>query len=820
MEKRRYIRRMLRMAALAVGMLVGGASAWGQRDLPNNQWNYESDYDFSYNRPNNRIVNKNQSGFSEVTEILYVMPGQSIDIALQFYSTHDNLNGYIRWYLEGDTKGDGTTDHLERNTTSEDFGLVRYANGYAWFRYEGGRNRNLDYANGDYITPYQVCYITYNCPSIYDDSNPDVVVCEASSLTDFDEPITGFNNTRDSREAPTLGVRKRYIIKSAVGIRTQLNTFRQNIVNSGNTSWLTSANGDLPSTIINNPSGYFKEVYTIHTPIWPGGKGTTYRLDKQTSNYYVGSSNVPVSEVRWRTFDETGDCLSSDSQSEPNANHARQERGWANIFNHQFNLSGNLTVTHTRYVTAEVRNSNGDWYPVSFFKVLLEPNIVPMTRDELNNDDSYASVRRRESILANPNRYELLEAIRFDDETTRIPLRDLEPTNNVAVAPYDADTYYAFSYASRWSERGRDTRTTGRGEYSLYRTLNYSGVSQSGQHYGDYFMSRYNHWAVDRTYDTTGGEEIGYFFFVDAADEPGVIANIDLNTKLCPSTSLIVTAWVCNLLHYDSDPAGADLGITFKGVDGQGNETILDKYYSGELGRKEGTATVGGTTQAAWQQIYFSFTTDREYPMYRIEIANNSRSSNGADYGIDDICVYRSLPDITVARQDACESSQLYVSSDYQTILNNMGWYLDADVLEITPGIDIENDFDARKYRYGFLTNNIVLNPTRVGNVYFGVLDGEKYDAGQVEWVVVNNRLKDSDNPQVARLANVIRAVVPTNLSSEFERFPDNEARAQAMEVEINIQAMRDYNSDIEADKFSDRISTPIELGDSKYRIK
>lgn len=839
MEKRRYIRRMLRMAALAVGMvLTGGASAWGQRDLPNRYQNYDSDYDFCYNRPNNRIVNQTEpAGMSEVTETLYVMPGESVEIALQFWRVADNLNGYVRWYLE-DENGthDGTTTNLSR-ATSGTLGLVEYENGFAWFRHThttsgwggGATYTNLADADGP-VTPLQICYITYNCPSNYTDG--DVVVCEASSLTDFGEPITGFNNANATREAPTLSIRKRYIIKSATSIQTTLSGYRTAITGiaggSGSTSgnnWIADDNYNnnetaLPSAIINNPSQYFKESYTIHTPIWNEGQGTTYRLDEAMSSYYVPGYDNPATQVRWRTYDASGNHIDTEIKNVPTQNHAETESGWADLFNHPFTLD-NTTTTQTRYITAEVRYSSGynesDWYPVSFQKVLLEPNMVPMTQNELEKDNTYASERRLLSSLSDPNRYEQLgQTISFDESV--ISFGDLDEDNNVAEKPYSADTYYAFAFPARWNERGGQMRTAGRGEYGLYRTLNYTGVSEaengnSQYHYKDYFAwNNYNVWAADRTYDLTGGSQIGHFFYVDAADEPGVIASIDLNNvTLCPSTSLIVTAWVCNLLHRSGNPDGADIGITFIGISEDGTtETILDKYYSGELTRK----TSEDGTQAQWQQIYFNFTTDVQYPRYRVEISNNSPSSNGADYGIDDIRIYRSLPDITVARQDACESSQLYVSSDYQTILNNMGWYLDADVLEITPGIDIENDFEARKYRYGFLTNNIVLNPTRVGNVYFGVLDGEKYDAGQVEWVVVNNRLKDSDNPQVARLANVIRAVVPTNLSNEFERFPDNEARAQAMEVEINIQAMRDYNSDIEAGKFSDRISTPIELGE------
>lgn len=819
-----------RLLSLVVLMAFGaGLKGWGQKDLPDRQNQYHTYLDFCYNRPENNIVrnNNDQPGFSEVDEILYVMPGDKVEIALQYYDVTENLNGYVRWYLEGDHKGDGTTLYLSRET-SGNLGLVQYKNGYAWFRYNSSNYAytNLSISGNNYVTPSQICYITYTCPENYQDSDQHVVVCEASSLTNFGDPITNLNNTKDTRMAPTLSIRKRYIIKSAVTMRNQLNKYRMNITeikdNLGS-NWLAvddkgnNNNTELPLDIISNPSKYFKEVYTIHTPIRNDGQGTTYRLNEAMSSYYVPNHNSPVTQVRWRTYDVNRKYLYTETKNVPQNNHAEVESGWANLFNHKFDLNGNLSVTHTRYITAEVRNSNGDWYPVSFQKILLEPNIVPMTQKELEQDNTYASERRLLSSLSDPNRYEQLgQTISFDESVVSFNNLKNGSEKNVAELPYSEDTYYAFAFPSRWENRGGYTPTTGRGEYGLYRTLNYPGVSTTQQHYKDYFAANgYNVWVADRTYDLTEGVSIGHFFYVDAADEPGVIASIDLdNVTLCPSTSLIVTAWVCNLLHKSGSPDGADIGITFIGISKDGTETILDKYYSGELSRKpsDGDENI----QAQWQQIYFNFTTDVEYPSYRVEISNNSPSSNGADYAVDDIRIYRSLPDISVARLDACESSQLYVSSDYQTILNNMGWYLDADVLGITPGIDIDNDFDARKYRYGFLTNEIILNPEKVGNVYFGVLDGEKFDDKQIEWISVNNLLKG--DPEVGRLAYVIRSVVPTNLS--YERFPDDKERAQAMEIEINIQAMRDYNSDIDNGKFREYIHEPIsldELEDIKF---
>ena len=73
MEKRRYIRRMLRMAALAVGMvLTGAASAWGQTVT-------EIDPDH------------------EITDVLYVIPGRDKEVTFQANGEDPGIDGYVRW---------------------------------------------------------------------------------------------------------------------------------------------------------------------------------------------------------------------------------------------------------------------------------------------------------------------------------------------------------------------------------------------------------------------------------------------------------------------------------------------------------------------------------------------------------------------------------------------------------------------------------------------------------------------------------------------------------------------------------------------------
>ena len=94
MEKRRYIRRMLRMAALAVGMLVGGASAWGQRQII----------------PTYPDNDENSTRMGRSTEVIYANEG---DVTIRFQDSNiaETIDGYIRWYVD-----DGNTESVSNLT--------------------------------------------------------------------------------------------------------------------------------------------------------------------------------------------------------------------------------------------------------------------------------------------------------------------------------------------------------------------------------------------------------------------------------------------------------------------------------------------------------------------------------------------------------------------------------------------------------------------------------------------------------------------------------------------------------------------------------
>lgn len=78
----------------------------------------------------------------------------------------------------------------------------------------------------------------------------------------------------------------------------------------------------------------------------------------------------------------------------------------------------------------------------------------------------------------------------------------------------------------------------------------------------------------------------------------------------------------------------------------------------------------------------FSFSErSNDFDEYYLEVQNNAIHSYGADYAIDGLRIYRSIPKIDVKRVDVCSSASLTVATDYELLLKNMGWSINPDVL-------------------------------------------------------------------------------------------------------------------------------------------
>lgn len=860
-------KRIVRGAMLAVGMLVASVSVWGQeigdeRTLISDItsfWPSNSGYGKS-------IVNSTDSrALGGGREIVYATSNSSVSLQIQQGGSADNLDGYIRWYVvnnESDITNISvqSVGNLQMPTINNDNAayekILQFSNGIAWLRgthdetyQEYGRRgwQNTGSANDvDDVSPGEICSMSYRIPNNFSTDDEIIVVCEASSLNN----VEGQAND-NTWTAPMVTFRHVFVIRPASERSNELETMKNNLLNqeSGYRGW-TSNESVFLRLVAADKSNLFLESYDIHTPLKQGEDlsaseiGTNYRLSEDISNYYVQTTSgrsVQANQVMWRVFNESGEQVTTQTTT-------------GNIWDKSFGTSEGINVdgneTQILYLVAEVSREGGQYpsdgrFPAAFFTIYLEPYTEPLTEGGLASHASDDNYSLRDEDFLERNNYVEVASIQFEETNDVVSMEQMmqNKTLNYAAQPMEnANSYYAYAYPGQFQNRRNNRFSVGRGEYGLYRTLNYQqnnnslskgDVTINGRTgvYNDWFASNsgvYNKYIFDRTYDRTG--EYGYFFYLDATDDPGVITNITLPSSLCPDTRLVVTAWVCDMAHTRT-ATHADIGITFKGISDNGEETILNRFYSGKIMNKPTEWGANSTYgQAEWQQLYFTFTyQDLGYKSYVLEISNNCPNSDGADYAVDDIKLWRSTPDIRVQRLDACDASTLTISSDYQTILNNMDW-TEGQTIDVSGS---KNNALA-KYRLGFhgardadgYPQNV--NSSYVGNTYFAFIEGLKEDrdgtitAGsditpynnpndplnplvitdkgtQHRWVNVNKGLK-VDVP-ISRYS--FRVAVSTNahtggVSSDPDHWPTTPEDAIRAEKVLNLRAVQDYNYAVE----------------------
>lgn len=156
--------------------------------------------------------------------------------------------------------------------------------------------------------------------------------------------------------------------------------------------------------------------------------------------------------------------------------------------------------------------------------------------------------------------------------------------------------------------------TTDWGEYNLMRTT--TGSDMTGWLYTGI--------------DNRGGKDNGYFFYVDASEKPGKVADLKINGNLCPGTTIYFSAWVADLATSGNR---ANLNFVVSGIR-NGQEEDISMFTTGVM------KVVG-----AWSQVFFDLQlNDEQYDEYRLRIVNNGASSSGNDFAIDDIRIYVSKP--------------------------------------------------------------------------------------------------------------------------------------------------------------------------------
>ena len=214
-------------------------------------------------------------------------------------------------------------------------------------------------------------------------------------------------------------------------------------------------------------------------------------------------------------------------------------------------------------------------------------------------------------------------------------------------------------------------------------------------YYGEYFLTNYMNadWAEGAQH---GGAQNGYALFVDGTTEPGLVASISTDAKICSGQTMYCTMWLLNPRKSEDGSANPIFRCNIQG------RNKKDKDTWGEW-QEVGVFFVGPVQGAGrgWHQINFPvLSEDQSYEETRVSIYNFGMGNNGNDFMVDDICLYASpLPLAAYQATMGCESF-----TDASTTSTAVVVRMDYSELNIYSEEDVEQE--KKKYAYYQIYNN------------------------------------------------------------------------------------------------------------------
>ena len=561
---------------------------------------------------------------------------------------------YVHWYLEGE----GTLSQVENFTLDADIALKRggsvntgvykstlktcEGNGFWW--YSGFFEKKK--GSGTTDSPYEdyascASAIKYSFPKNGNSNSEIRVICDVSNYANFSYE----NNTFTE---PYLLKRYVFVIKSIDDYPTEPEVYNIDFPKGS-----SKVNFSMRST----PENYF----------WKEDSGTI-----RQGMYFTYSINN-VDKGKFKLSGTNLDIPSLQVQ--------------------QIDLS-NYTSTVTVKVYASNENSTSS-NPVAIYYFNPVEDAGFMVEDDVTDD------RKPEK---NKALYQLVGVVDFD-------LNNIESSitkeNNISANSLD-NTYTTYGFLKKDIKRLGDGSTNSQNMYGLFRSAN-SESSKNETTIGDnkYLWipatgtgeSYYAEKALyDRTYVNSNGTESGFFYYIDASDDPGTLVDVPINGTLCASTELTVVAWVADMTRASKAfgldvPLPPNINLVLKGkkYDDNNNfveEKILHQFTSGDaLTDYTGTTKYSGKDEALnnnlmqWQQLCYKVRLDDlvGYSDFHLEVQNNEPHTDGADYAIDDVRIYKTLPAIEAFQTDLCEESNgtittyLKLRTPYNLLLRNLG---------------------------------------------------------------------------------------------------------------------------------------------------
>ncbi len=245
-------------------------------------------------------------------------------------------------------------------------------------------------------------------------------------------------------------------------------------------------------------------------------------------------------------------------------------------------------------------------------------------------------------------------------------------TGGIIGSTYSAGK--AFLWPRQWENSSYGFGYNHRYDYAMYFVTNnslctpYSAAAQtvtSDENFGKGPCLR------DRLFYNTKGEESGYFYYVNAASDPGVCATAHID-NICAGSTLYVSAWVS---EFSKAAEVANLILNFQAHLRDGSTVTMHSFVTGYVQDQD---------RGRWVHVYYSFTpklseygiNSTDVKSYSVSLENNCISSSGADYAVDDIRVYVAKPSVfsrqiePVCSEKIAPKTLVYASID-ETLASN-----------------------------------------------------------------------------------------------------------------------------------------------------
>ena len=591
--------------------------------------------------------------------------------------------GWIRWYdYNTDLKSDNLTvysryytslNSLKDKTSKKDIGLIAGSL----------RNSARNYAG-----------VKYNKPTGADaeDWAGETIACDVSRYNDY----RGYDPTYTNyvEKEPTLSIRYIFHIKSAAYLAKRI---KDALCDHSGAADLTlednkrivfgakDANAKMTlRTNLKNSGGQTYWFYPLNTA-QPKSVYPTTESQKITASDF-GSNMLKAEYVSWIAYNEDKTkykVLGTTSTQFFDLSISKLKgSGWLNVKDDQSTgVPEDIGFEHTVYVVALAVNGTTDMCPVANFEVFIHKG-YPKTKDELTAD---GDVDRTLSYFE--DKYEQQMDISFDDDNSDLTLdAPTTPLNNMSRKPSDFKSRaYGFTYAELESNDPYDGKTPHHskspihGDYGLYKSGNLPGISYNNQ-------DGYQWWAAgsptiyDRTYAKTNHKQYGHFLYVDASNESRQIASADFKANLCTGSQLIFSGAVAEYTAANNSTA-PQVMFRLYGIDKDENGNVTDQkliqsFSSGDFATNTKTHAYGKWYQIYSKQVLQKSAGADNYTDFRIVLDNMCKDTWGADYCVDDLCLYTQTSKLDVLQnKPLCPNETGYETAPDDITLKLRGIY-------------------------------------------------------------------------------------------------------------------------------------------------